>query len=128
METKFFLKFLKLIGLREFAEQNNIIDKNIYYLSSDILKELIIKVFKNKTLKEWKLIFDKQDCCVEEVLMPHKAHLSEPLKDRPVLIELENGATVPSMPLNMNIGLEISKKGGPLRGENNEEIDKILKE
>lgn len=71
LEPKFFERFCKIIGKEEWVE------KGCVCPDFKEKKEVLRKIFKEKTRDEWTLIFKDADCCVEPVLDLKEALLED---------------------------------------------------
>ena len=65
--------------------------------NDEVNKEILTKIFKTKTQKEWTEIFDKLDACVSPVLTLDEAPLYEHNKARNSFIKLNDGNMIPTM-------------------------------
>lgn len=71
LEPKFFERFCKIIGKKEWVE------KGCVCPDFKEKKKVLRKIFKEKTRDEWTLIFKDADCCVEPVLDLKEALLED---------------------------------------------------
>ena len=115
IEDKFWNRFCEVIGKYDWKGKNS--DKNI---QKKIVEELYF-IFKQKTFKEWKEIFGKEDICVEPVLNLDESLNSSYVKERAIITESEDNVdgicNYINSPVNIKPSGKKIRKTHPQKGE-----------
>jgi crotonobetainyl-CoA:carnitine CoA-transferase CaiB-like acyl-CoA transferase len=82
LEPKFWQAFCRGVG------REDLIDKQLERPGSDAWRE-VAEVFRSRTRDEWRAFNDEHDCCIEPVLHLEEALDSELLRERGMVVELD---------------------------------------